>query len=180
MPERRVESSDIRRTIGRMAHEILENNKGAQDLVVIGILARGYPVARRLAFAMTQIEGVTIPCGGLDIRAYRDDRENTETSDDKSEVPFAVSQKKVILVDEVIMTGRTVRAALDALVHHGRPASVQLAVLVDRGGRELPIQPEYVGLKMDVANDEWIEVQLAEGGGEDCILIRKKEETCIS
>jgi len=180
MPERRVESSDIRRTIGRMAHEILENNKGAQDLVVVGILARGYPVARRLAFAMTQIEGVTIPCGGLDIRAYRDDLEEGEAPGDRSEVPFAVSEKKVILVDEVIMTGRTVRAALDALMHHGRPSSVQLAVLVDRGGRELPIQPEYVGLKLDVAEHEWIEVQLAEGGGEDCILIRNREETCIS
>lgn len=180
MPERRVESSDIRRTIGRMAHEILENNKGAQDLVVVGILARGYPVARRLAFAMTQIEGVTIPCGGLDIRAFRDDLQEGEAPGDRSEVPFAVSEKKIILVDEVVMTGRTVRAALDALMRHGRPSSVQLAVLVDRGGRELPIQPEYVGLKLDVAGNEWIEVQLAEEGGEDCILIRNREETCIS
>ncbi|GIV02429.1 MAG: bifunctional protein PyrR [Fimbriimonadales bacterium] len=179
MAERRIDASDIRRTLGRMAHEILESNQGAEDLVVVGILARGYPVARRLAFAMTQIEGVTIPCGSLDVRPYRDDLEG-KVEDDKSEIPFAVTGKKVILVDEVIMTGRSVRAALDALMHHGRPASVRLAVLVDRGGRELPIQPDYVGLKLEVPDEEWVDVRLSESAGEDSIVIVKREGTCIS
>ncbi len=138
-----LDAGDMRRTLGRMAHEILEANQGAEGLVVVGVLRRGWPVAKRLAFLMTQIEGTTVPCGKLDIRAHRDDR--PAAAEDETEIPFEVTGKRVILVDEVIYTARTARAALDALMKHGRPSSVQLAVLVDRGHRELPIEPNYRG-----------------------------------
>lgn len=169
MQENRLDATDIRRTLGRMAHQILEENQGANDIVVIGILNRGFPVAKRLAFAMTQIEGVTIPTGKLDIRKYRDD--NPGESEDATEIPFSVQGKHVILVDEVIQTGRTIRAALDAIIRHGRPSNVQLAVLVDRGGRELPIQPNYIGKELDVSDSERIEVHFAEVDGEDSVVV---------
>lgn len=170
MQENRLDATDIRRTLGRMAHQILEQNQGAKDLVVIGILNRGFPVAKRLAFAMTQIEGVTIPVGKLDARKYRDDKPADST--DETEIPFSMQGKQVILVDEVIQTGRTIRAALDAIIHQGRPANVQLAVLVDRGGRELPIQPNYVGKELDVLSSERIEVHFAEVDGEDSVIVQ--------
>jgi pyrimidine operon attenuation protein/uracil phosphoribosyltransferase len=135
-----LDAGDMRRTLGRMAHEILEANQGATDLVVVGVLRKGWPVAKRLAFLMTQVEGTTVPCGKLDIAKFRDDRLG-QVLNDESEIPFEVSGKRVILVDEVIFTGRTIRAAMDALMQHGRPENVQLAVLIDRGHRELPIQP---------------------------------------
>ncbi len=170
MQDNRLDATDIKRTLGRMAHQILEQNQGASDLVVIGVLNRGFPVAKRLAFAMTQIEGVTIPVGKLDIGKFRDD--SPSISDDETEIPFSVQDKQVILVDEVIQTGRTVRAALDAIIHHGRPANIQLAVLVDRGGRELPIQPNYVGKQLDVSESERIEVHFAEVDGEDSVIVQ--------
>jgi pyrimidine operon attenuation protein/uracil phosphoribosyltransferase len=163
---------DVKRTLGRMAHEILEKNGGADDLVVVGVLQMGYPVAKRLAFAMATIEGVGVPCGSLDIEGFRDDRP-APTDGDKSEIPFAVTGKRVVLVDEVIQTGRTIRAAMDSLMRHGRPAKIELAVLIDRGGRELPIEPNCVGRKMDVDADEYIEVRIdAEG---DVVRIVKSE-----
>ncbi|MCL6624537.1 MAG: bifunctional pyr operon transcriptional regulator/uracil phosphoribosyltransferase PyrR [Fimbriimonadales bacterium] len=165
-------AGDMRRTLGRMAHEILEKNKGAENLVVIGILKRGFPVAKRLAFHMSQIEGIGIPCGSLDVTPYRDDLAQPPAPE-ASEIPFSVTGKRVVLVDEVIQTGRTVRAALDALIHHGRPAEIQLAVLLDRGGRELPIQPNYVGMTTEVAHEDYIEVRFAEVDGEDGVFIRK-------
>ncbi|MEM4407621.1 MAG: bifunctional pyr operon transcriptional regulator/uracil phosphoribosyltransferase PyrR [Candidatus Caldarchaeum sp.] len=167
-----LSAGDMRRTLGRMAHEILEKNKGAENLVVIGILKRGFPVAKRLAFHMSQIEGIGIPCGSLDVTPYRDDRV-AQQQEEKSEIPFSVTDKRVVLVDEVIQTGRTVRAALDALVHHGRPAEIQLAVLLDRGGRELPIQPNYIGMTTEVAHEDYIEVHFAEVDGEDGVILRK-------
>ena len=151
-----MDAAAMRRTVGRMAHEVLESNKGAQDLVVVGVLRRGYPVAKRLAFAMTQVEGTTVPCGKIDVTGSRDD-ERTVTGDE-SEIPFEVEGKNVVLVDEVIYTGRTVRAALDALVQYGRPKSVKLAVLVDRGHRELPIRPDYVGKNLPTRRDEMVNV----------------------
>ena len=165
-----MDAAAMRRTLGRMAHEVLEANRGAHDLVVVGILRRGYPVAKRLAFMMTQVEGTTVPCGKIDVTAFRDDG-RTENHDD-SDIPFSVEEKHVILVDEVVHTGRTVRAALDALVRFGRPKSVQLAVLIDRGHRELPIQPDYTGRTVKTEKDDYIVVKLDDGEGEDEVVLQ--------
>ncbi len=166
-----LDAGDMRRTLGRMAHEILEANQGADDLVVVGVLRRGYPIAKRLAFLMTQVEGTTIPCGKIDARAYRDDRAPQEA--DETEIPFEVTGKKVILVDEVVYTGRTVRAALDALMRHGRPTRVQLAALIDRGHRELPIEPNYCGRKVFTDREDRIVVKVNEYDGEDAVVLEK-------
>lgn len=169
-----LDAGDMRRTLGRMAHEILESNQGAEDLVVVGILRRGWPVAKRLAFLMTNIEGTTVPCGKLDIRRHRDDK--PVVLDDGTEVPFEVTGKTVILVDEVIYTGRTIRAALDALMALGRPKSVQLAVLVDRGHRELPIEPNYRGKTVVTNKDDHIIVKVNEYDGEDAVVLQEPGE----
>lgn len=166
-----LDAGGIRRTLGRMAHEILEANQGAEGLVVVGILRRGWPMAKRLAFLMTQIEGTTVPCGKLDVRSFRDDRPKVEGDD--TNIPFEVTGKTVILVDEVAYTGRTVRAALDALVRHGRPSAVRLAVLVDRGGRELPIQADYVGKTVVAAKGDHVVVKMHEIDGEDAVIVEK-------
>lgn len=166
-----LDAADMRRTLGRMAHEILEANQGAEDLVVIGIMRRGYPIAKRLAFAMTQIEGATVPCGKLNAAPYRDDRPHGELAE--SEIPFEVGGKTVILVDEVIYTGRTIRAALDTLFHFGRPKAVQLAVLIDRGHRELPIQPDYCGKTITTEKDQRIEVRVTEFDGADEVVLQE-------
>lgn len=166
-----LDAADMRRTLGRMAHEILEANQGAEDLVVIGIMRRGYPIAKRLAFAMTQIEGVTVPCGKLNASPKRDDRPTGDIAE--SEIPFEVAGKNVILVDEVIYTGRTIRAALDALFQFGRPKRVELAVLIDRGHRELPIQPDYCGREVDTAHDDHIQVSVTEFDGADEVVLEE-------
>lgn len=153
-----------------MAHEILESNQGGQDLVVVGVIRRGYPIAKRLAFQMTQIEGSTIPCGKLDIASYRDDRPVGD-HEDESEVPFEINGKRVVLVDEVIYTGRTVRAAMDAIMKHGRPSQIQLAVLIDRGHRELPIQPNYCGKVIITEKGDHIVVKVNEYDGEDAVVL---------
>ena len=153
-----LDAGDMRRTLGRMAHEILEANQGAEDLVVVGVLRRGWPIAKRLAFLMTQIEGTTVPCGKLDVRPFRDDKPAVDS--DETEIPFEVAGKTVILVDEVIYTARTIRAALDGLMRFGRPRSVQLAVLIDRGFRELPIEPNYCGRKVVTEKGDHIIVKV--------------------
>jgi pyrimidine operon attenuation protein/uracil phosphoribosyltransferase len=166
-----LDAGDMRRTLGRMAHEILEANGGAEGLVVVGVIKRGWPIAKRLAFLMTQIEGTTVPCGKIDIGATRDDRPPVPT--DESEIPFEVSGKRVVLVDEVIYTGRTVRAALDALMRYGRPREVQLAVLVDRGHRELPITPNYCGKTVPTDKGDHIVVKVNEFDGEDAVVLER-------
>jgi pyrimidine operon attenuation protein/uracil phosphoribosyltransferase len=166
-----LDAADMRRTLGRMAHEILEANGGGNDLAVVGIMRRGWPIAKRLAFLMTQIEGVTIPCGRIDISSYRDDRPATVT--DESEIPFQVAGKNVILVDEVIFTGRTVRSALNALMEHGRPEKVDLAVLIDRGHRELPIQPNYCGKVVATERTDHVVVKVHEMDGEDAVILEE-------
>lgn len=180
MSDGQFDATDVRRMLGRMAHQVLEANRGAAGLVVVGILTRGFPVAKRLAFAMTQIEGTTVPCGSLDITAHRDDAEVAVDYADKSEIPFAITGRTVILVDEVIQTGRTVRAALDALMRHGRPGEVKLAALIDRGGRELPIQPDFVGRNVEVGADEYVDVRISDGAGEDTVAIVKGAMPCTS
>ena len=166
-----LDAGDMRRTLGRMAHEILEANQGTDELVVIGVLRRGYPIAKRLAFLMTQIEGTTVPCGKLDVRSYRDDR--PAISENESEIPFKIEGKRVIIVDEVIYTARTTRAAMDAIMKYGRPKSIQLAVLIDRGHRELPIEPNYCGKKVFTDRSDHIIVKVNEYDGEDAVVLEK-------
>ncbi|MCE9558118.1 MAG: bifunctional pyr operon transcriptional regulator/uracil phosphoribosyltransferase PyrR [Armatimonadetes bacterium] len=162
------DANAMKRALGRIAHEVLEANEGAENLVVVGILRRGYPIAKRLAFQMTQIEGQTIPCGKIDVRSHRDDQANAPL--DESEVPFEVTDKTVLLVDEVIYTGRTIRAALDTVIKFGRPRKVLLAVLIDRGHRELPIQPDYLGKAIATERDDHVIVKVHEIDGEDVVI----------
>lgn len=173
-----LDAGDMRRTLGRMAHEILESNQGAEGLVVVGILRRGWPVAKRLAFLMTQIEGTTVPCGKIDTRNYRDDVARSRavvdgTQQDDSEIPFEMTGKRVVLVDEVIYTGRTIRAAMDAVMKFGRPRSIELAVLIDRGHRELPITPNYCGKVVQTEREDHIIVKVNEVDGEDAVVLDK-------
>lgn len=164
-----MDSDDMRRTLGRIAHEIIEAHGGTENLAVVGIMRRGWPIARRLAFAMTQIEDTTVNCGQVDISNFRDDRPPSVT--DESEIPFAVTDKIVILVDEVIHTGRTVRSAINAIIQYGRPAKIELAVLIDRGQRELPIQPNYCGKVVQASADEHVMVKVRELDDEDSVTL---------
>jgi pyrimidine operon attenuation protein / uracil phosphoribosyltransferase len=166
------EDRDLKRAITRIAHEIVERNHGADDLVIVGLYTRGVAVARRLAEAIASFEGVEVPVGALDVSFYRDDIGLRPVSPlGPTEVPVDVTGRVVVLVDDVLFTGRTVRAALDALVDFGRPRAVQLAVLVDRGHRELPIRADYVGKNLPTKWDEDVRVHLTEVDGDDGIEI---------
>jgi len=166
----------ISRALSRISHEILEKNKGTNDLVLIGIKTRGIYLARRLAEKIKEIDGIDIPIGELDITLYRDDlsEKNLQPLVQGSSIPFVINHKKIILVDDVLYTGRTVRAALDALIDIGRPQLIQLAVLIDRGHRELPIRPDYVGKNVPTAKEELISVQLAEVDNKEQVVIQQK------
>jgi pyrimidine operon attenuation protein / uracil phosphoribosyltransferase len=167
-----LEPDDIARALKRIAHEVLEKNKGSKDLVLVGIRKRGVPLAERLGREIEKIEGSPPPVGALDISFYRDDIDIRNPSEIAStEFPFDVGGKTVILVDDVLFTGRSVRAAIDALVDFGRPRSVQLAVLVDRGHRELPIRADYVGKNIPTAGREEVHVMLDETDGSDSVVI---------
>lgn len=171
-----LDESNINRVLTRIAHEILEKNKGIEDLVFIGIKTRGIYLARRLSERIKQIEGIDIPIGELDITLYRDD---LSEKDDQplvqgSQIPFDVNQKKIVLVDDVLYTGRTVRAALDAIIDIGRPQMIQLAVLIDRGHRELPIRPDYVGKNVPTSKQEMISVRLLEVDQKEQVTIQQK------
>jgi pyrimidine operon attenuation protein/uracil phosphoribosyltransferase len=170
-----MDEAAIRRALTRIAHEIIEKNKGVDDCMLVGIKTRGIYLAERLAGRIEQIEQVNIPVGRVDITLYRDDL--THKSPDAvlggAELPGTITGKTVILVDDVLFTGRTVRAALDALVDHGRPRMIQLAVLVDRGHRELPIRPDYIGKNVPTSRSEIVAVQLAEVDGLDQVSIRQ-------
>lgn len=170
-----LDANGMKRTLSRLAHEILDENGGTDDLVVVGVMRRGYPVAKRLAFLMTQVEGNTVPCGKLDTSRFRDD--DQEPSEiDETEIPFAITGKRVVLVDEVVHTGRTIRAALDGLFRNGRPSRVQLAVLFDRGQRELPVQPDFVGRRVEIEPNEHILVRVHEIDGLDSVEIVHETE----
>jgi pyrimidine operon attenuation protein / uracil phosphoribosyltransferase len=162
-------AADISRTVDRIAHQILEKTEGARDAVLLGIPTRGYPLARRLAARIEAFEGVAVPVGVLDVTLYRDDlRMRGARAIGKTEVPpGGIDRRLVILVDDVLFSGRTVRAALDALGDLGRPRAVQLAVLVDRGHRELPIRADYVGKNIPTSLVESVRVRLAETDGVD-------------
>lgn len=169
-----MDEGEIRRALTRIAHEIIERNKGAENLVIIGVQSRGVPMARRLATLVGEIEGVEIPVGSLNIAMYRDDYATRSARTIKpSEIPFDVADKTVVLVDEVLFTGRTTRAALDAIMDLGRPAVIQLAVLIDRGHRELPVRADYVGKNLPTALKESVEVYWKETNGEDAVMIAK-------
>ncbi len=169
----------IRRALTRIAHEIIERNKGIEDCILVGIKTRGIYIANRLAERIHSIEGEEIPVGEIDITLYRDDL-TKKTADHEPEVkgsdlPVDITNKKVILVDDVLFTGRTVRAGLDALMDLGRPSQIQLAVLVDRGHRELPIRADYVGKNIPTSSSEKIMVALTEVDQEDIVSIHEKE-----
>ena len=168
---RLLEAGDVRRAVTRIAHEILERNKGAGELALVGIAARGDDLARRLAGEIARIEGAQVPVGVLDITFYRDDiglrAEAPEVHETR--IDFDVTGKTVVLVDDVLFTGRTIRAAMDALVDFGRPRAIQLAVLVDRGHRELPIRADYVGKNVPTRAEELVRVLLEETDGADAV-----------
>src|SRR5687767_8558463 len=168
-----LDAGDIARALKRVAHEIAERNRGVKDVVVIGIPRHGVPIARRIAEQLQQIENQAVPSGALDVALYRDDYVRRIVAPQDTRVDFSIDGKIVVLVDDVLFTGRTVRAALDALNDLGRPASMQLAVLVDRGHRELPIRADFVGKNLPTARDEKVKVLLQETSGEDIVRIEK-------
>ena len=172
-------SDDIRRSLARIAHEIIERNRTAEDLIVVGMHTRGVPLARRLAADMENIDARKIPVGALDIYPYRDDlgSSSPQPTVQRTTVPVDINGKSVVLVDDVLFTGRSIRAAMDAIIDLGRPRSVQLAVLVDRGHRELPIRADYVGKNIPSSRDEEIQVRLVETDGMDGVfIIRNNQE----
>jgi pyrimidine operon attenuation protein/uracil phosphoribosyltransferase len=172
-----MDEENIRRSLYRLSHEITEHNKGTSDLILVGIRSRGVPLANRLADFIKQAEGNEVPVGILDITFYRDDLSLVASQPviHRTEMPVNISNKKIILVDDVLFTGRTVRAALDALMDLGRPACIQLAVLIDRGHRELPIRADFVGKNVPTAKREGVQVKLLETDGEDRVVIIENE-----
>ena len=167
-----MEPADVRRALTRIAHEIVERNKGTDDLVIVGIRTRGAPLAERIATSIASFEGSDVPSGALDVTLYRDDvslrgPRNLEATT----VPAALDGRNVVLVDDVLFTGRTIRAAFDAILDLGRPRGIRLAVLVDRGHRELPIRADHVGKNLPTAAHEIVKVHLEEIDGEDAVLI---------
>jgi len=167
-------SREIERALSRIAHEIVERNKGAEDVVLVGMRTRGVPLASRIAQIIEGFEGIAIPVGTLDIGLYRDDISPSELKPGKqshTNIPTSITDKRVILVDDVLYTGRSIRAAMDALMDLGRPSCIQLAVLIDRGHRELPIRADYVGKNIPSSRDEEIQVKLEEVDGVDKVVI---------
>ena len=168
-----LDKKDIDRILARMAHEILEKNKGTKELCLVGIQRGGVHLAKRLAGKIKEIEGKEIPVGSLDIAFYRDDLSirTKQPAVRRTEVPCEITDMKVVLVDDVLFTGRSIRAAMDALMDMGRPSCIQLAVLIDRGHRELPVKADFAGKNIPTAIDENVEVSLEEDGLEDKVTI---------
>ncbi len=174
-----MDGDGMRRAIVRIAHEILEKNRGTENLALVGIRTRGFPLAERLAAAIGQIEQRSLAVGILDITLYRDDLTTIDVQPQvrKTEIPFDVTRKDIVLVDDVIFTGRTARAALDAIMDLGRPSRIHLAVLVDRGHREVPIRPDYVGKNVPTSRREIICVRLKEVDGRDEVVIQEPQDS---
>jgi len=172
-----MDADRIGRTLARIAHEILERNKGVDDLALIGVRSRGVPLAKRLARQIKEITGDDVPTGSLDITLYRDDLMKNAVGPQpvvrRTEIPFSIDGRKILLVDDVLYTGRTTRAALDALIDFGRPKAIQLIVLVDRGHRELPIKADYVGKNLPTALDESVQVRLQEIDDRDEVVLEQ-------
>jgi pyrimidine operon attenuation protein/uracil phosphoribosyltransferase len=172
-----MDADRIGRTLARIAHEIVERNKGVDDLALVGVRSRGVPLARRLARSIKDITGDDVPTGALDITLYRDDLMRHAVGPQpvvrRTEIPFSIDGRKILLVDDVLYTGRTTRAALDALIDFGRPKAIQLIVLVDRGHRELPIKADYVGKNLPTALDESVQVRLQEIDDRDEVVLEQ-------
>ena len=165
-------ADDIRRAVARLAHEIVERNAGVESLVLVGLRTRGIPLAERLRANIAEFEGATLPLGELDITLYRDDvHQRAPRNLSPTSIPVDISDKTVVLVDDVLYTGRTIRAALDALIDLGRPKAIQLVCLIDRGHRELPIRPDYVGKNVPTSRHEKIAVRLEEVDGVDEVVL---------
>ena len=164
---------DISRAVTRIAHEILEKNKGADKLALVGIRTRGATLAQRLAKKINEIESTSVSLGILDITLYRDDLGTSKQSPEvkKTDISFSLEGKEIVLIDDVLYTGRTIRAAIDALIDFGRPATVQLGVLIDRGHRELPIRPDYVGKNLPTSKSNQVQVHLKEDDGVDEVIL---------
>lgn len=173
-----VDQVTMKRALTRITYEIIERNQTIQDVVLIGIKTRGIYIASRVADRLKQLEGIEVPVGELDITLYRDDKKETpaEAELHSSDIPVSLEGKEVILIDDVLYTGRTIRAAMDAVMDYGRPRKISLAVLVDRGHRELPIRADYVGKNIPTAKTEEILVEMKELDGKDRIMILKEEE----
>ena len=178
MPKKEVvDAVTMKRALTRISYEIIERNKGIQDIVLVGIKTRGIYIAQRLAERLKQLEDIDVPVGELDITLYRDDVKDMEEPElHSSDVPVSIEGKEVILVDDVLYTGRTIRAAMDAVMDLGRPRKISLAVLVDRGHRELPIRADYVGKNIPTSKTEEIIVEMEERDGADRIMISKGNE----
>jgi len=168
-----IDETGLKRTITRLSHEIVERNRGTEIVAAVGIRTRGAFVAERIVKEIERIECKKIPLGILDITMYRDDfrQRLKQPVIQQTDIPFNIDEKNIVLIDDVLYTGRTIRAALDALISFGRPAQIQLAVLVDRGHRELPIKPDYVGKNIPTSIGEEIQVKLKEVDEEDCVLL---------
>ena len=172
-----LDEAALDRALTRIAHEILERNAGASDLAFVGIRTRGVTIAQRLTAKIAAIDGTTLPVGALDITLYRDDLDMRGAPVVRgTDIPFSIKDKTVILVDDVLFTGRTIRAALDAIIDLGRPTAIQLACLIDRGHRELPIRPDYIGKNLPTSRRESVAVRLREHDGEDRVVIEEPEE----
>lgn len=173
-----MDAEGITRSVERIAHEILEHNAGARDIVVVGVRTRGAYLAERLAKILSRVEKTAVPVGAIDITMYRDDVSIRldQPIIQKTDLPFSIDDKLVILVDDVLYTGRTVRAALDQLTDYGRPRAIQLAVLIDRGHRELPIRADYVALQLQTFREENVIVHLEEHNGEDSVILQQRNE----
>jgi pyrimidine operon attenuation protein/uracil phosphoribosyltransferase len=170
-----MDADRMARALTRIAHEILERNRGTSDLALVGIRTRGVPLARRIAHNLKDIVHADVPTGALDITLYRDDLMRHAVGPQpvvrRTEIPFSIDDKRILLVDDVLYTGRTIRSALDALIDFGRPRSIQLIVLVDRGHRELPIKADYVGKNLPTAPKQSVQVRLQEIDGEDEVVL---------
>ena len=175
-----VEADGIRRALVRIAHEIVERNGGVGGVALVGIRRRGVPLAQRLARSLLAITGRDVPTGALDITLYRDDLMRQAVAPQpvlrRTEIPFSIDERRILLVDDVLYTGRTIRAALDALIDFGRPRSIQLVVMVDRGHRELPIKADYVGKNVPTSARQSVQVRLAEEDGADEVVIEEIAE----
>ena len=176
-PLRILDQDEMRRALTRIAHEVLERNGGPDDVVLVGLQTRGVPLAARIGSLIGQFEGSDVPAGALDATLYRDDTQRAGASPvQPTDIPFDIGGLRVVLVDDVLFTGRTIRAAMDALNDFGRPSHIQLAVLIDRGHRELPIRPDFVGKNVPTSPDEEVDVRVAEIDGSDEVMLVARED----